>query len=316
MNIRDELIGKVRVLIETVWAGAQIKLPNVEAWLANFSGEVEDEQQEQLYALYVLSHFMYFDIARFREMLKVVYRDLYRYPIVQRVRKAKGGSLTPSHVADIAADVAVEEKRTRFIGMGNPSESGSLLLYLFRQANELPVTRFLHGHEIFSRFGGVNEIRLRNPSVRHYVFIDDLCGTGTQACEYSRDLVTILKDKDPSVRVSYFVLFATDSGLAQVRTSSKFDCVECVFELDSSFRTFSSNSRVFAASPPEIAKDSAQQVFRHYGSKLIPQHPLGFEDGQLLLGFWHNVPDNTLPTVWYRGPLTWNPIFERHPKFG
>ena len=55
---------------------------------------------------------------------------------------------------------------------------------------------------------------------------------------------------------------------------------------------------------------------RHYGTDLLPGHELGFDDGQLLIGFFHNVPDNTLPVIWQRqaAPIPWVPAFQAVPK--
>ena len=52
-----------------------------------------------------------------------------------------------------------------------------------------------------------------------------------------------------------------------------------------------------------------------YGKKLFPAHPIGYEDGQLLLGFTHNTPDNAPPIFWDEGRNTpWAPIFVRYDK--
>ena len=54
-----------------------------------------------------------------------------------------------------------------------------------------------------------------------------------------------------------------------------------------------------------------------YGKTMLGEkHALGFEDSQLLLGFHHNIPDNTLPIMWFDGPdrVPWKPIFRRYPK--
>ena len=40
----------------------------------------------------------------------------------------------------------------------------------------------------------------------------------------------------------------------------------------------------------------------------LPADALGFEDSQLLIGFHHNTPDNTLPIIWFDEPggVPWN----------
>jgi hypothetical protein len=53
-----------------------------------------------------------------------------------------------------------------------------------------------------------------------------------------------------------------------------------------------------------------------YGQHLWAADPLGYKDGQLLLGFSHNTPDNTLPIFWSEGhpPRLWEPMFKRYHK--
>ena len=308
----DDLISKIMVLNETVWSGAQVSRSKVDNWLNNFRGEVRSKKIEKLHALYVLSHFLYYGVPEFREMLRVVYRDLYLYPIIQDIRASLSGVAEHPTILEL---IAKEIAATRFIGMGSPSESGSMLLYLFRQINNISVDKFVHSHEIFSRYADTKRLAIRNRAIRHYVFLDDLCGSGTQAIEYSRDIVSQLKEKDPKARTCYYVLFSTVNGIEDVRQQTAFDSVECVFELDDSFRAFEANSRYFASGASEVRRDWALEIFEHYGSKLWSDHPLGYKNGQLLLGFWHNTPDNTLPTIWFNEkPSVWTPVFERFHK--
>jgi hypothetical protein len=50
-------------------------------------------------------------------------------------------------------------------------------------------------------------------------------------------------------------------------------------------------------------------------AQLADDHSLGFENGQLLVGFHHNTPDNTLPIIWYDEEFaSWTPIFKRYNK--
>lgn len=52
-----------------------------------------------------------------------------------------------------------------------------------------------------------------------------------------------------------------------------------------------------------------------YGARLWPAFPLGYRDGQLMIGFHHNTPDNTLPVLWFDRPNPpWTPMFRRYHK--
>lgn len=311
----DLLKKKIKDLCATLWQ-RQLDWPQVQQWLNNFSGEVQSPEDEQTQALYLLSHFLYFGEAEVRELLRAVYRDLFRARFVRQFRKSNSNTRVASVINNAFRD---ELRRTRFLGMGNPSESGSFLLYYFRQVNGLPSNLFIHTHQIFSRStagaSGVS-VQLRDPSIKNYIFIDDLCGSGQQAIDYSKDAVTPLKKLNPGAHVAYLPLFATTKGLSEIRSNAQFDQVECVLELDESFRSFSSLSRVYAGALEPISGTRGEAVARHYGQKLVPGHPLGYRDNQLILGFFHNTPDNTLPVFWYDSPASpWNPVFKRYPKF-
>jgi len=331
MTLQDELFAKIKVLSDKVW-DRRADEPLVREWLANFSNEsFGDIDQQKLHALYLLSRYMYFGGMQLREMLKVLFRDLYKYPIIAKYRQENANTTDLLRINE-----AFEQslKQTLFLGVGNPSESGCHLLYYFRQENGLPKQRFIHSHEIFERktikttrllwsiltnrsdrYAGT--ISLRNPNIDRYVFIDDFCGSGHQADSYSRTIVEDIKSFHPSCEVSYFVLCGTAAGMKSVRSSTKFDRVESVFELDDSFKCFSDCSRYFPThnTTGAITKQFAKSMCEEYGVSLF-DNALGYNDGQLLLSFTHNTPDNTLPIFWAdeHKDSPWTPMFKRYPK--
>jgi hypothetical protein len=330
MSAKDDLMAKVKVLNESIW-DHRAKEPQIDAWLDNFATPQAGDLDERLHALYLLSHFMYFGRRQMRELMRVLYRDKFRYPIIQRIRKSNGDT-TDLTIIQNHFEAALNE--TLFLGVGNPSESGSHLLYYFRQENGLPKSHFIHSHEIFQRqrptiwqllvamlFNQLDRIpgtlAFRQPTVTRYVFIDDFCGSGHQGQSYSRTVVEDIKAINPSAEVWYFVLIATSTGVTFLRNNTAFDVVECIFELDDSFKCFSPESRYFPSRMPEITPNFAETMCRGHGDRLLPGDPLGYDDCQLLLGFHHNTPDNTLPIFWYDEPggVTWSPLFRRYPKY-
>ena len=307
----DSLMTKIKTLNETVWE-RRASAPGIKDWLDNFAVTAASPMDERQYALYLLSNFMFFGDRQIRALLKSLYRDLYRYPVIEGIRLANGDTLDPSVINPLFEG---QLRGTRFLGVGNPSESGCHLLYYFRQENDLPKELFIHTHQIFTRTSGV--IQLKNPAITRYVFIDDFCGSGKQGTEYSREIVEEIKRIEPAVRVGYHVLFATSKGIGKVRNETRFDDVKAIYELDDSFKCFASMSRYFQ-NPLTAAERSFCETFcRQYGEKLLDApHALGFDDSQLLIGFHHNVPDNTLPIIWFNQPggYPWKPIFRRYPK--
>ena len=263
---------------------------------------------------------MYFGNIELRELLKSVYRDLFKYPIVESIRKKNKDFMDINSINNL---FNAELKKTKFLGIGNPSESGIHLLYYFRQENSLSKENFINTHEIFNsklikdkdEKGKPREYlktEIKDLDVNRYIFLDDFCGSGTQAIDYSKDIVEKMKKMKPDIEVNYLVLFSTEHGLNAVKNLTRFSNIESVFTLDESFKCFSDNSRYFSKNINGIKKDFTKDFCYSYGRKLFP-YPLGYKDCQLLLGLFHNTPDNTLPIFW-SDVNNWKPIFKRYHK--
>jgi hypothetical protein len=317
----DKLLKKVLTYYSSIWQDRRQDGIH-EKWLENFKSVNEDIQDsERLNALYLLSKFMYFGNLELRVLLKSIYRDLFRYKIISSVRKANSDT---TDINFLNTQFGQELGQTRFLGVGNPSESGVHLLYYFRQENNLTKELFINTHEIFKiveiieNKGRVDERKilkteLFNPAIRRYIFIDDFCGSGTQAKEYSKNIVSYIKSIDSGIEVNYLMLFGTETGIGVIKKETAFDNVESIFLIDETFKCFSNDSRYFNGDHTEITKDISKAICEKYGHGLLPGYPLGYKDGQLLISLFHNTPDNTLPIFWSE-VNKWQPVFKRYNK--
>jgi len=305
----DELTRKVQILNDRIWEGRISG--RLDQWLNNF-----DTSDEELHALFLLSQFIYLGDPEVRELLRALYRDLYKYPIIEKLRTDNGDTLDPNFLEQ---EFQKELRKTRFMGMGNPAESGAHLLYYFRQENRIPKSHFVAETELFDRRLDALDARLADPEIGRLVFIDDFCGSGQQASTYSQRLLQVLRDvaerSNQELELWYFVLVGEEDGLDRIVRETLFDRVEAVFRLDETYKSVEPESRHFAKCPEGITREAARQMAETHGAKLFPGGPLGYEDGQLLLGFHHNVPDNSLPIIWYGDePGSWFPILPRYHK--
>lgn len=327
MNERDyieSLFTRIKILNETIWED-KARRPKIETWLSNFNTE-----SEKKHALHLLSEFMYFGSVQVRQLLKALYRDLYRYPIVRDIRLANGSTLDET---TIEPEYHKKLYKTKFFGVGNPSESGAHLLYFFRQENNLSKTLFIPSEEIFDYSTGIPQ--LKNPGLEYYVFIDDFCGSGSQAKGYLGRIASEIKRLKPTAQIFYLMLIGTTDGIKNVVDTKLFDEVSTVVEFDKTFKCFSDDSRHFDSDNAFQNKVESKDMAYRYGLPLIEKiirreyplltepeikvladkHALGFNDCQLLLGFHHNTPDNSLPITWYdEDDGIWNPIFKRYNK--
>ncbi len=313
-DLEAELMSAIQALNACVWRN-RVDGRTIEQWLKEFGADGQPGSRGRLHALYLLSRFMYFGDEEVRALLRALYRDHYRYPIVAEIRK-QAGDTRDEGVLKAGFDLALS--RTRFLAMGNPSESGTHLLYHYRQENELTSKQFISTHEIFDLTQ--KEPALADPDITRYVFIDDFCGSGIQGVRYSRALMQRVTEAAQQAgvkpRIAYHVLVATSKGLQRVRQEAKFDEIACVLELDETFRAFDASSRYFRNAPDGIEREFAHALARLYGGQLSSDEALGFDDGQLMLGFVHNTPNNTLPIFWHPGhsKRTWYPVFRRYYK--
>ena len=319
---KEQLIQKILILNETLWEN-RVKRNNIENWLSNFNDDTE-----KINALFLLSQFMYFGNTQMREMLRVLYRDLYKYHIIEKIRR-ENGDTTDHNLINVKFQE--ELKNTRFLGVGNPSESGTHLLYYFRQENKLPKNLFINTSDIFK---SPTESELKDTNINNYIFIDDFCGSGSQAKKYSNDIVKLIKKAKADANVSYLMLFSTKVGKDCIVNETSFSSSESIFEFDDTFKCFSNNSRYYKSNLNALVdKNIMKKICEKYGYEMfeiiwglekvkptkIPQlaakHQLGYGDGQLLLGLFHNTPDNTLPIFWFNEEgKEWYPIFKRYNK--
>ncbi|MGT2486570.1 phosphoribosyltransferase-like protein [Methylobacterium oryzae CBMB20] len=238
-------------------------------------------------------------------------------PAIQEVRQGNGETREPAIITQGLAEL---KSKTRFLGVGTPSESGVHLLYYFRQENRLKKQQFLDTAQILERdtSGGAQRV-LRYPNVNRYVFVDDVCGSGDTANRYSRDFLEEVKSLNPSVKFYYLAMFGKADGLEFIRKNTVFgENVAAVFELDETYKCLSHTSRYLRVVPSHIDAETIRLIAKFYGERLYPGHGAGFDDSQLLMGFHHNTPDNTLPIMWMDpdngSTIPWRAIFRRYPK--
>ncbi|MDP4073933.1 hypothetical protein [Acidovorax sp. A1169] len=238
---------------------------------------------------------------------------------MQRIRRNLGGT---KNIAQIQEVYERELRSTRFISVGNPSESGAHLLYYFRQVNYLSKNLFCDFAQAFSTSVSKNakdstvSLLPRETGVSRIVFFDDLVGSGTQITRYLGDYLPKIRLGTSGIDLRFMSLFATTQGLTRLNSQALFDGKSStLFELDDTYKAFDVNSRSLASAPEWFERSKLEALAKHYGHALRPSMPLGYKDNQLLIAFSHNTPNNTLPIFWDEGSkIAWNPVFIRFDK--
>ncbi|WP_447293762.1 phosphoribosyltransferase-like protein, partial [Acinetobacter baumannii] len=86
---------------------------------------------------------------------------------------------------------------------------------------------------------------------------------------------------------------------------------------DESYKSCTTGARYFKK-VDWFNMENFKKIIEHYGSPLY-SNPFGHSDCELLIGFSHNTPNNTLPVFWKDGYIpetnnSWFPIFKRFEK--
>ena len=313
----NQLVEKVRGLSDLVWEDHPT-WPEIEQWLFNFVGECKATDLERHHALYLLSEFLYFGHPQMRELLRAMFVYLIRQPLTVSVREQMNWA---QDFEGVHKGFLSELESSRFLGLGNPAESGTHILYDFRLANRLPLNLFLNPYDLISGPLDDTNTKWLFPQVHRLVVIDDFCGTGKQAVQLGEKMIPVLRRiacrSKIDIEVWYLTVAGTTGGMKKVREANVFDVVRTVSELDVAYKVFHEQSNFYGGSADHLAKADGEQIVGHYGRKLEPDEPFGYKDSQLLIGFHHNVPDNTLPILsrQQRNP-PWRAVFPRIAKVG
>jgi hypothetical protein len=190
--------------------------------------------------------------------------------------------------------------KVKFFPLGeSPSSSGGNFLYMYRK--ELGLSEASFPYTPIDETDFSDTIAL--------VFFDDMIGSGNQALTFAKQhLQNITIDK------YYVSLLAFKEGYEKVKQSKYFKNVIVHEMLSDEYRAFSPNSQLF----PDIETRKRIKILcEKYGRLLFPKHPLGYDNSQALIVFFHNTPNNTLPIIWASdrneaepGHI-WYPVWER-----
>lgn len=313
-NQIEKLKNQIQNLSAWLW-GYKVLEQDIDKWLENFENKSSNKNREKFIALSILSQFMFYDQREIRQALKSLYKDKYIDPLVKKYRK----TTESLNLSEYNKYIEESLNKTRFSSIGNPSESSSIILYFFRQRNKIPKNLFIHSCELM--------IDNENDKLEQLVYIDDISGSGSQATnENIHKVIQKIKNNFPKIKISYFTLFATTNALKILKDSKLFDTVETVFELDETYKVFSDESRYFKINSDckRFFKDKCKSEYLNKfnlgkedisrdENKNLNLEECGFADGQLALGFFYNIPNNTLPIFWANS-VQWHSIFKRYSK--
>jgi len=266
-------------------------------WLENFKGEFSDEYTEKEIALNLLRHFLYYSEDEIRHLCKTALSMLKHEKIredPQRYLGSKSRLLLSAYLQGCI-----------YSYIGYLSESSSHLLYPFRQECNIPLSQIIEPERLSTK--KVKECLSENCAL---IFLDDFCGTGQTGLKFWKSRAQKIQKNNPNTKIYYLALVAMEMGTSRIANRTKFKMVSPVI-LNEEYRVFSDLSRVF---PDRKKREIAKKICGVYCERLEGKdYEYGFGNSQVLVGFHHNIPDNTLPIFWSNAH-GWEPLFRRKRK--
>lgn len=143
---------------------------------------------------------------------------------------------------------------------------------------------------------------------KYIIFIDDFIGSGKTFIEEYKKIKRLKNWTQNSDFKKIYLLCAVIMEEGKIKIKESFSEIEIYAEERN--KVFQNNK-----SPLTALKNllPLKTIATKYGQTINPVAPLGFDNGQALISFFHGTPDNTLPIIWIKDK-NWNDIFPRCQK--
>lgn len=252
-----------------------VELRHVLNWVMQFDAKDYD------IPLRVLSNLVILGPDQITDGLKIAYSKLQRNAFSQ--------------------NTSIDNTNTLFSGLTEAGKSGQMIAYYFRMVNEVSEHNYIDE----------NTLKLiKQKRIKNIVLLDDIIGTGNQAVDKLTKIRTEFFKYDIT---NFFVISIISLKTGVDNISNKTGAtVSGAFEFDSNDSVMSFDSR-FYDGLTHVQKQSLFDKIKKYGEFLDEKHPFGYQESGLLVTFFYNTPNNSLPIIW-SSEKNWIPLFRRSAK--
>ncbi|TKH45736.1 hypothetical protein C1I60_04565 [Paenibacillus terrae] len=155
---------------------------------------------------------------------------------------------------------------------------------------------------------GLNQI---DADISTLVFFDDISGTGGTIVTFLRENKSYLIGKKIIIRLIVITETAKKIIDEYLVTQTELDVkVIAEYKYDKIFK----DHKFLNDSHKKLINDFEETIWGKGN-----QNIMGFRDSQLLIGFSHNIPNNTISSFWYHTDFSgkreeWNSLFKRYTQ--
>ncbi|WP_226783290.1 phosphoribosyltransferase-like protein [Oceaniglobus trochenteri] len=238
----------------------------IQAWLDQFEQQHRGLAERLLDIIQVVSD----------QDVLVGYRDF--------LRNADGWDINEAH----------RRGRWYFVGFGGSGESGPHMVRLFREANVLNATKF---DSLFVHLRDLPSLGLTAEDT--VIFIDDIAGSGDQACRLWPTIQELIASEAKAVLLLTAVTYRSEA-----RISSKTELViACRDNLGTECDLFHDDCTAFDR--------DEKSVIEGYCKKADKSNPRGYGNCGLFYVLAHKTPNNCLPII-HAHNKNWGGILPRY----
>lgn len=190
--------------------------------------------------------------------------------------------------------------------LGGVAKSGARYGWLYADENNIASDAVIERDRLGRALSTLKDVNA-------LILVDDFIGSGQSAIEAFRQLSDSDRDqlRAPALLVVYIVVCGFEAGRAKLEAA--LDEMQLPIQvhlcdpLTEADRCFADNSH---ALPDQETRVRVREIAASHGSRLVKNAPLGYADGQALVVFETNCPNNSLPILWAER-ADWRPLFRR-----
>ena len=285
----NELYVKPREVVDLVdswgvYCGRKISTDDVRSWLGQF-----ESNKDQRLMFKLLESTKFYGEQLVAEKFGSVVTHLKKWTIERR----KLGQRTRK-------DILVTY-------LGGPGKSGAQFARKFCEVSNIVKVNVCSFPNLPKRFANQNDTQA-------IVILEDYIGSGQSAITAFEKMDQEIGNqlREAKCQLFFFAICANESSriLVEQKVASLQLPIEIVVgdTLTTADKAFDTNNDIFESNSDRL---HAERLAKEIGIKLERKWPLGYEDGQSLVVFYSNCPNNSLPIL-HKGDANWRPLFKRH----